>query len=147
MERFTEYLIEDDDQLPLKELEIIVLGLSDEEGTFADLIQKVAKKKEIKHTLVDVTQAYIASQDVEIGQVQMRNIDGEDKDITINMHNTIVFVRAGAIQTLTAQALVSALQTIGFFMINDLESMLLCDNKTYPETRIPNYHQFVFFND
>tara|TARA_B100000287_G_scaffold196166_1_gene185327 strand:- start:4558 stop:5988 length:1431 start_codon:yes stop_codon:yes gene_type:complete len=129
MERFTEYLIEDDDQLPLKELEIIVLGLSDEEGTFADLIQKVAKKKEMKHTLVDVTQAYIASQDVEIGQVQMRNIDGQDKDITINMHNTIVFVRAGAIQTLTAQALVSALQTIGFFMINDLESMLLCDNK------------------
>ena len=30
---------------------------------------------------------------------------------------------------LTSQALVSSLQTIGFFLINDLEAMLLCDNK------------------
>jgi ribosomal protein S6--L-glutamate ligase len=76
-----------------------------------------------------VTEAYITSSDVEIGQVKLRNIDGEDNDITINMHNSIIFVRAGAIQSLTAQALVSSLQTIGFFLVNDLESMLLCDNK------------------
>ena len=53
----------------------------------------------------------------------------EDKDMTINMHRSIIFVRAGAIQSLTAQALVSSLQTIGFFLVNDLEAMLLCDNK------------------
>ena len=53
MERFNEFLVEKTEE-PLKpsELEIVVLGLSDEEGTFADLIQKVAKKRGIKHTLV-----------------------------------------------------------------------------------------------
>ena len=130
MERFNEFLVEKTEE-PLKpsELEIVVLGLSDEEGTFADLIQKVAKKRGMKHTLVDITQAYITSSDIEIGEVKLRNIDGEDKDMTVNMHNSIIFVRAGAIQSLTAQALVSSLQTIGFFLVNDLESMLLCDNK------------------
>ena len=130
MERFNEFINEKTEE-PLKpsELEIVVLGLSDEEGTFADLIQKVAKKRGMKHTLVDITQAYITSSDIEIGEVKLRNIDGEDKDMTVNMHNSIIFVRAGAIQSLTAQALVSSLQTIGFFLVNDLESMLLCDNK------------------
>ena len=130
MERFNEFLVEKTEEpLQPSELEIVVLGLSDEEGTFADLIQKVAKKRGIKHTLVDVTEAYIVASDIEVGQVKLRNIDGEDTVIDINMHKSIVFVRAGAIQSLTAQALVSSLQTIGFFLVNDLESMLLCDNK------------------
>lgn len=130
MERFNEFLVEKTEEpLQPSELEIVVLGLSDEEGTFADLIQKVAKKRGIKHTLVDVTEAYIVASDIEVGQVKLRNIDGEDTVIDINMHNSIIFVRAGAIQSLTAQALVSSLQTIGFFLVNDLESMLLCDNK------------------
>ena len=82
MEKFNEFLIEKTEE-PLKpsELEIVVLGLSDEEGTFADLIQKVAKKRGMKHTLVDITQAYITSSDIEIGEVRLRNIDGEDKDV------------------------------------------------------------------
>ena len=129
MERFTEFLNEKTEELKPSELEIVVLGLSDEEGTFADLIQKVAKKRGMKHTLVDITEAYITSSDIEIGEVKLRNIDGEDNDITVNMHNSIIFVRAGAIQSLTAQALVSSMQTIGFFLVNDLEAMLLCDNK------------------
>ena len=85
MERFNEFLNEKTEE-PLKpsELEIVVLGLSDEEGTFADLIQKVAKKRGMKHTLVDITQAYITSSDIEIGEVRLRNIDGEDKDMTFN---------------------------------------------------------------
>ena len=36
------------------------------------------------------------------------------------MHNSIVFVRAGAIGTLSSQALVSSLQDIGFLVVNDL---------------------------
>jgi len=48
MERFAEFLTEKPEELKPSELEIVVFGLSDEEGTFADLIQKVAKKRGIK---------------------------------------------------------------------------------------------------
>ena len=118
MERFTEFLEEKvEEPLQPNELEIVVFGLSDEEGTFADLIQKVAKKRDMKHTLVDITEAYITSSDIEIGEVKLRNIDGEDNILTVNIHNSIIFVRAGAIQSMTAQALVSSMQTMGFFLV------------------------------
>jgi RimK family alpha-L-glutamate ligase len=131
MEKFTEFLKEapQEEPIQMQDLHIVILGLGDEEGTFADLIQKVAKKYNMKTTMVDVSEAYIASKDVEIGEVKIRNINGKDLDIVIKVENSLVFVRAGAIKTLTSQALVSSLQTLGFFLVNDLESMLVCDNK------------------
>ena len=110
-------------------LHCIVLGLGDEEGTFADIVGKLTKKRGMKFTLIKVEEAYIANADVDLGSVLFHNYDGEDGEIEISRENSIVFVRAGAIQTLTSQALVSTLGTYGFFMVNDLESMMLCDNK------------------
>jgi len=131
MEKFTEYLKEapQEEPIEMQDLHVVILGLGDEEGTFADLIQKVTKKYNMKTTMVDVSEAYIASKDIEIGQVKIHNIDGKDSDITMEVDNSLVFVRAGAIKTLTSQALVSSLQTLGFFLVNDLEAMLVCDNK------------------
>ena len=131
MEKFTEFLKEapQEEPIQMQDLHIVILGLGDEEGTFADLIQKVTKKYNMKTTMVDVSEAYIASKDIEIGEVKIRNINGKDLDIVIKVENSLVFVRAGAIKTLTSQALVSSLQTLGFFLVNDLESMLVCDNK------------------
>ena len=131
MEKFTEYLKKapQEEPIEMQDLHVVILGLGDEEGTFADLIQKVTKKYNMKTTMVDVSEAYMASKDVEIGQVKIRNIDGKDSDTTIEVDNSLVFVRAGAIKTLTSQALVSSLQTLGFFLVNDLEAMLVCDNK------------------
>ena len=129
MEGFNDFLTEKTDKKEMRKLHVVILGLGDEEGTFADIVQKLAKKFNISHTMIDVNEAYIASSDVDIGEVLVKNIDGEDKDVTLNMHDSLVFVRAGAVKNLTSQALVSTLQTIGFFLINDLEAMLLCDNK------------------
>ena len=110
-------------------LHCIVLGLGEEEGTFADIVGSLSKKRKMKFTLINVEEAYIANADVDLGSVLFHNYDGEDGEIEISRENSIVFVRAGAIQSLTSQALVSTLGTYGFFMVNDLESMMLCDNK------------------
>lgn len=128
MERFTEFLIEKDEE-EIKDLHIVIIGLGDEEGTFADLMQKVASKKKLKSSLVLVDEAYIGSEDIEKGSITIHNYDGKDNKLEIFSNNSIVFVRAGAISTLTSQALVSSLQSIGFFLVNDLQSMTLCDNK------------------
>ena len=128
MERYSEYLKEDKEEI-IKDLHVVIIGLSDDEGTFADLMQSVAKKKALKVNMVDIDQAYIASSDVEKGSVTIHNWDGEDGHLDISIHNSIIFVRAGAIKNLTAQALVSSMHSIGFFMVNDLQAMTLCDNK------------------
>ena len=128
MERFNEFITEKTvEEIPLTDLHIYILGLGADEGTFAELMTKVAKKKNVKHDLIDVDEAYITSKDVEKGSVIVRGDD--DKEYNMSIHNSIVFVRAGAIKSLTAQALISSLQSIGFFMVNDLQAMLLCDNK------------------
>lgn len=122
-------LEEETEVLSYDELHIVVLGTGDGDGTFADIIEEVSTKRNIKYDFVDVSKAWIAGSDIEIGSVKLRNVDGKDKDIEIETYNSIVFVRAGAIGTLTSQAFVSSLQDIGFLLVNDLESMLVCDNK------------------
>ena len=130
MEKFNSYFTEKfEEPIDQKNLHIVVLGKGGEEGTFAELVEVVAGKKNIKYNLVNVEEAWISQKDVEIGQVTIQNIDGKDNSINLEIDNCIVFVRAGAIQTLSAQAIISSLQVIGFFLVNDLESMLACDNK------------------
>lgn len=129
MEGFTQYLIGEEKEVPTPNLKVIILGEDDEPGSFADLIQKVSKKLGISAIMIDIDKVYIASQDVEKGGVSLHNINEEADNIDISIHDTIVFVRGGAIKNQTTQALVSSLQSIGFFLVNDLQSMILCDNK------------------
>lgn len=129
MEGFTQYLIGEEKEVPTPNLKVIILGEDDEPGSFADLIQKVSKKLGISAIMIDIDKVYIASQDVEKGGVSLHNINEEADNIDISVHDTIVFVRGGAIKNQTTQALVSSLQSIGFFLVNDLQSMILCDNK------------------
>ena len=130
MEKFNQYFTEKfEEPLEQNELHVVVLGKGGEEGTFADLAEEVCKDKKIKYNLVNVDEAWISQKDVEIGKVTIQNADGKDSSVEIETHNSIIFVRAGAIGTLAAQAIVSSLQVIGFFLVNDLESMLACDNK------------------
>lgn len=133
MKTISEYrrnpLEEEAEIVPYNELHVVVLGTGDGDGTFADIVEEVSVKRDIKYDFVDITKAWITDSDIDIGNVKLRNIDGKDKDIEIETHNSIVFVRAGAIGTLSSQAFISSLQDIGFLLVNDLESMLVCDNK------------------
>ena len=133
MKTISEYrrtpLEEEAEIVPYNELHVVVLGTGDGDGTFADIVEEVSVKRDIKYDFVDITKSWIADSDIDIGTVKLRNVDGKDKDIEIETHNSIVFVRAGAISTLSSQAFISSLQDIGFLLVNDLESMLVCDNK------------------
>lgn len=120
---------EESSVLPYEELHCVVLGTGEGEKTFAGLMEEICTKRNIKYDFVDVKKAWIAGSDIEIGSVKIRNIDGKDTDAEIETHNSIIFVRAGAIETLASQSMVSSLQDIGFLVVNDLDSMLVCDNK------------------
>jgi len=125
----TAILEEETSVLSYEELHVVVLGTGDGDGTFAGLMEEVSVKRNIKYDFVDVKKAWIAGSDIEIGSVKIRNIDGKGSDAEVETHNSIIFVRAGAIETLSSQSMVSSLQDIGFLVVNDLDSMLVCDNK------------------
>ena len=88
-------------ELSFEDLHVVVLGTGDGDGTFAGLMEEVTIKRNIKYDFVDVRQAWIAGSDIEIGSVKIRNIDGKGKDAEVQTHDSIVFVRAGAIETLS----------------------------------------------
>ena len=131
MEKFNDYFTvkEQTEDIPIEDMRVVILGYGDADGTFANLLKKVAKKKNIFCELIDVDEAFIADSDVEIGKVTIQNYDGEDNSLDIETSDTLIFVRGGAVESLTSQSLVSSLQTIGFFLVNDLEAMMLCSNK------------------
>jgi len=116
-------------ELGFDELHCVVLGTGEGEKTFAGLMEEVCTKRDIRYDFIDVKKAWIAGSDIDIGSVKIRNIDGKDNDCEAEIHNSIIFVRAGAIETLSSQSMVSSLQDIGFLVVNDLDSMLVCDNK------------------
>jgi len=110
-------------------MSVIILANSLDDGTAAKVMADVCSFNDIECNLIDIDKAYLGDADIELRKVDIRNIDGEGKKVTCNIDSTIVFTRGGAIATQVGQALVSTLQTAGFFMVNDLESMMLCDNK------------------
>jgi ribosomal protein S6--L-glutamate ligase len=132
MKNFNDYFIVEDFEEPIEQdnLHVAVLGKKESgEGTFAEIAEEVCNAKKIAFDSIYVDEAWISQNDVEIGSVTIQNADGKDNSIELETHNTIIFVRAGALESLSAQAIVSSLQSIGFFLVNDLESMLACDNK------------------
>ena len=50
MEGFNDFLTEKVDKKEMQKLHVVILGLGDEEGTFADIVQKLSKKH--KHSLI-----------------------------------------------------------------------------------------------
>ncbi len=112
-----------------EKLHIVVIGKDNGENTFAGIIGDLCKKKKIDFNFIDVTEAWISNRDVEIGTVEIQNIDGKDTSVVLERATTIIFPRAGAVETLTSQSMLLLLQDAGFFVVNDLQSMLLCDNK------------------
>lgn len=132
MKNFNEYFIPEEFEEPIDQtgLHVAVLGKKESgEGTFAEIAEEVCNNKKIAFDQIYVDEAWISQSDIEIGKVTIQNSDGKDNSIELTTHNTIIFVRAGALESLACQAIVSSLQSIGFFLVNDLESMLACHNK------------------
>ena len=114
---------------PSQKVQVVILANSLDDGTAAKVMSDVCDFNDIECNLIDIDKAYLGESDVELRSVELRNIDGEGKKLEMNIDSTIVFVRGGAIATKAGQAIISSLQTVGFFMVNDLEAMMICDNK------------------
>ena len=87
MKTISEYRIspleEEAEIVPYNELHVVVLGTGDGDGTFADIVEEVSVKRDIKYNFVDVTKSWIAASDIDIGTVKLRNIDGKDTNVDI----------------------------------------------------------------
>jgi RimK family alpha-L-glutamate ligase len=98
-------------------------------GLVSNMIKKSCDKTKIPCHLIDVTEAWVSHNDIEKGTLLISNIDGEDTSVKLDTNNLVCFVRSGALGNEIGQSLVSTIEKSGAFMVNNLDNMLVCDNK------------------
>ena len=154
MEKFKSFITEE------KRDKITILILTNSTSTKPEVVTGMlittCKKLGLDCYQIITSEAWISDNDIEKGSVIIKNYNGNDEDIEIDTFSTIVFVRAGTLDTEIGLALLSALQNAGCFMINTRNGMLTCDNKmsTYmtferngintPRTSLVNNKKSVF---
>ena len=124
-------------------IEVVILGIDEGEGTVNDILQGVCKKLDTKCTSINVKEAWISDQDIEKRTLTISNFDGKDSKENIKTSEAVVFVRRGAILDMEGQSLTSLFESAGCFMVNDLESMLLCDNKMATAIQLASHNVSV----
>lgn len=127
-----------DDNLDKISVLIITKSKSKKPEVVAGMIVAACQKRGLDCNLIVTTEAWISKNDLEKGEVTIKNHDGNDKDLVIDTSKTVVFVRAGALENEVGLALVSTLQSAGCFMINGRDEMMLCDNKMSAYTVFEN---------
>jgi ribosomal protein S6--L-glutamate ligase len=112
---------------------IILTGSkSDDDESVVNRFMDTAKKMGQSSHRVVVGAAWVAEFDLETNTMVIMNYDDKGKSIKINTENTIVIARAAAFMGENSEigkAMLQAFQSSGCFMLNDLQSSILCDNK------------------
>lgn len=103
-------------------------GTGDGKDTVAK-IEKSCKKFGIEFDIIRVGEAYVVDDDLNDNKITIYNYDGEQNNLDIEASDTCCFVRGGALVDITGIGIAKTLQEAGVFLINDMESMELCQNK------------------
>jgi len=127
MEKFKSFITEEKrDKITIL---ILTNSTSTEPEVVAGMLMSSCKKLGLDCYQVITSEAWISDNDIAKGSVVIKNYNGEDEDVTIDIFSTVVFVRAGALENEIGLALLGTLQNSGCFMVNTSKSMATCDNK------------------
>lgn len=113
--------------------DIVIIALTKGEGEGAKdtvaKIEKSCKKRNITFHRVEVGEAFVVDDDLNDDKMTIYNFDGKGNDLEVEASKTCCFVRGGALVDISGRGLVKTLQEAGVFMINNMEAMILCQNK------------------
>ena len=129
MDKFKDFIFEEKVQRDKITILILTNSKSKKPEVVTGKLLKAAESLGLPCYPVVVSEAWIADNDIEQGTIKIKNHDGKENEVEIEAHETVVFVRAGALENETGLALLGTLQNAGCFMINDRDGMLTCDNK------------------
>jgi len=129
MEKFKSFITEAKEQKDKITVLILTASKSKEPEIVTGMLMDSCEELGLPCYKVVTTEAWVSENNIEKATVSIKNYDGGEKDITVETSSTVVFVRAGALETEIGLALLGTLQNAGCMMINDREGMMTCDNK------------------
>ena len=154
MEKFSEFITEE----KIDKITILILtnSTSKKPEVVTGMLMSSCKRLGLDCYQVIVSEAWISNNDIEKGNIIIKNYDGKDENIKIDTFSTVVFVRAGTLDTEIGLALLGTLQNSGCFMVNTSKSMATCNNKmsaytaferngiNTPKTALVNNNKSIF---
>ena len=127
MEKFSDFITEEKkDKITIL---ILTNSTSKKPEVVTGMLMSSCKRLGLDCYQVIVSEAWISNNDIEKGNIIIKNYDGKDENIKIDTFSTVVFVRAGTLDTEIGLALLGTLQNSGCFMVNTSKSMATCNNK------------------
>ena len=129
MEQFKSFITEAKEQKDKITVLILTASKSKEPEVVTGMLMSTCKELGLPCYRIVTTEAWVSENNIEKSTASIKNYDGEEKDISVETSSTVVFVRAGALETEVGLALLGTLQNAGCMMINDRDGMLTCDNK------------------
>ena len=107
-----------------EKIKIVVLTGNSEDNKTADSFVKESKKRGFSCYLVNVNQSVL-----KIGQKEKDLIEDGGKEFEISKEDTVFIPRRGVINNSYTRKIMLHLQKAGYFTLNSLESMDVCENK------------------
>jgi RimK family alpha-L-glutamate ligase len=113
--------------LSFNKVQVIILSNLEAESTTVDSVMKACKSRGVPCYALNVKTAYIKEfvnkrNDIKIG-------DADTKPISINRSNTVILSRRGIVNSTYTRQLLEDLESYNFFCVNQLESIMVCENK------------------
>jgi len=113
--------------LSFDKVQVIVLSNMDQNSSTVPAIVEECKKRGVPCYPLNVETAYIKEfvnkrNDIKIG-------DADTKPIAINRSNTVIMARRGVVKNTYTQQLLEDLEEYNFFCVNQLQSIMDCENK------------------
>jgi ribosomal protein S6--L-glutamate ligase len=129
MENFKSFITEKKDKIDKITVLILTSSALTKPEIVTGMLMSSCKKFGLNCYQVITSEAWISDNDIEKGKIVIKNHNGKDEDIEIETTTTVVFVRAGTLDTEIGSALLNTLQNFGCFMINTNKAMVTCNNK------------------
>jgi RimK family alpha-L-glutamate ligase len=107
-----------------EKIKIVILTGNSEDNKTADSFVKESKKRGFSCYVVNVNQSVLT-----IGQKEKDIIENDGKEFEISKDDTVFIPRRGVISNSYTKKIMLQLQKAGYFTLNSLESMDICENK------------------
>ena len=107
-----------------EKIKIVVLTGNSEDNKTGDSFVKESKKRGFSCYLINVNQSILT-----IGQKEKDFIENDGKEFEISKNDTVFIPRRGVISNSYTKKIMLQIQKAGYFTLNSLESMDICENK------------------
>ena len=121
---FSSFLNEAERRTKKEKIKVVILTGNAESNKTADSFTKECKKKGFPCYIIDVNESSLT-----IGKEEKDFIDYDGKKLEISKHDTVFIPRRGVINNSYTKKIMLQLQKGGYFTLNSLESMDICENK------------------